>query len=166
MEDLVGRSQVAMAGWALPAFACAWDPAGPRFSKCAPVRGWGRVRRRSCPPKFHPRLLLTKTTGLALPLLNIFWLGSFNHRIRGFGQDRRGFLMKAKLFLVLAVAGVGLGVSATCGVAAVTAARQAQATPAPCGAAIAPPVAYKHVVWIVMENKRYKRIIGSLDAPY
>jgi len=74
--------------------------------------------------------------------------------------------MKAKLFLVLAVAGVGLGVSATCGFAAVTTARQLQATIAPCGAAIAPPVAYEHVVWIVMENKRYKRIIGSLDAPY
>src|SRR6185437_6528482 len=91
MEGLVGRSQAAMAGRALPAFACAWEPAGPRFPKCALVRGWGRLRRRSCPPKSHPSLLLTKPTGLTLPFLNIFGLGSFYHRIRDLGRTGGGF---------------------------------------------------------------------------
>ncbi len=37
----------------------------------------------------------------------------------------------------------------------------------PCGSATSlPPVAWEHVVWIVMENKRYDSIVGSANAPY
>lgn len=36
----------------------------------------------------------------------------------------------------------------------------------PCGTRRKPPVRYKHVVWIVMENKGYSDIIGSPLAPY
>ena len=36
----------------------------------------------------------------------------------------------------------------------------------PCGTRSKPPVRYKHVVWIVMENKGYSDIIGSPAAPY
>jgi hypothetical protein len=36
----------------------------------------------------------------------------------------------------------------------------------PCGTRRKPPVRYKHVVWIVMENKGYSDIIGSPSAPY
>lgn len=40
-------------------------------------------------------------------------------------------------------------------------------TASPCGTATAlPPVTWQHVVWIVMENKRYDSIVGSPDAPY
>lgn len=35
-----------------------------------------------------------------------------------------------------------------------------------CGATKQPPPTYRHVVWIVMENKSYDSIIGSEDAPY
>jgi len=35
----------------------------------------------------------------------------------------------------------------------------------PCGVT-GSPSGYKHVVWIVMENKRYDQIIGSSSAPY
>jgi hypothetical protein len=35
----------------------------------------------------------------------------------------------------------------------------------PCGVAAAPPI-YRHVVWIVFENKTYAQIIGSVAAPY
>jgi hypothetical protein len=36
----------------------------------------------------------------------------------------------------------------------------------PCGAAAAVPPIYRHVVWIVLENKSYAQIIGSGSAPY
>jgi phosphatidylinositol-3-phosphatase len=36
----------------------------------------------------------------------------------------------------------------------------------PCGTRSKPPARYKHVVWIVMENKGYSDIIGSPTAPY
>jgi hypothetical protein len=36
----------------------------------------------------------------------------------------------------------------------------------PCGKATRPPQRYRHVVWIVMENKAYGDIIGSGNAPY
>jgi len=47
--------------------------------------------------------------------------------------------------------------------------RAAAATPtatAPCGVVATPPVAWHHVVWIVMENKAYSEVIGSSAAPY
>src|SRR5579871_3922014 len=36
----------------------------------------------------------------------------------------------------------------------------------PCGAALAPPATYRHVVWIWMENHSYGSVIGSAQAPY
>jgi phosphatidylinositol-3-phosphatase len=36
----------------------------------------------------------------------------------------------------------------------------------PCGTNPNPPARYKHVVWIVMENKGYSDVIGSSSAPY
>jgi len=36
----------------------------------------------------------------------------------------------------------------------------------PCGVSAAPPAAWRHVVWILMENKAYSEIIGSSSAPY
>jgi phosphatidylinositol-3-phosphatase len=36
----------------------------------------------------------------------------------------------------------------------------------PCGTRAKPPVRYRHVVWIVMENKGFSDIIGSSAAPY
>jgi hypothetical protein len=36
----------------------------------------------------------------------------------------------------------------------------------PCGVVRKPPAVWRHVVWIVMENKAYDQIIGSSNAPY
>ena len=36
----------------------------------------------------------------------------------------------------------------------------------PCGVAETAPTSYRHVVWIVLENKSYEQIIGSAAAPY
>jgi hypothetical protein len=36
----------------------------------------------------------------------------------------------------------------------------------PCGTSRKPPRIYRHIVWIVMENKGYSQIIGSSNAPY
>jgi phosphatidylinositol-3-phosphatase len=36
----------------------------------------------------------------------------------------------------------------------------------PCGRTTPPPRKYRHVVWIVMENKGYDDVIGSDNAPY
>lgn len=36
----------------------------------------------------------------------------------------------------------------------------------PCGTLRKPPKIYRHVVWIVMENKGYSQIVGSTNAPY
>jgi phosphatidylinositol-3-phosphatase len=36
----------------------------------------------------------------------------------------------------------------------------------PCGLLRTPPRVYRHVVWIVMENRSYERVVGSTDAPY
>jgi hypothetical protein len=46
------------------------------------------------------------------------------------------------------------------------AARREPRSPGPCGTAAAPPKAYKHVVWVVMENHSYTDIIGAPDAPF
>jgi len=40
------------------------------------------------------------------------------------------------------------------------------ALPGPCGTATAPPRHYRHVIWIIMENKSYSSVIGSPAAPY
>jgi hypothetical protein len=37
---------------------------------------------------------------------------------------------------------------------------------APCGSSTGKPVDYRHVVWIIFENKAYDRVIGSDEAPY
>jgi hypothetical protein len=44
--------------------------------------------------------------------------------------------------------------------------RRAGASSGPCGTNANPPARYKHVVWIVMENKGYSDVIGSSAAPY
>jgi hypothetical protein len=36
----------------------------------------------------------------------------------------------------------------------------------PCGVATRPPAVWRHVIWIVFENRRYSDIIGSSSAPY
>ncbi|HUY61898.1 MAG TPA: alkaline phosphatase family protein, partial [Candidatus Dormibacteraeota bacterium] len=36
----------------------------------------------------------------------------------------------------------------------------------PCGVAASPPARYQHVVWIVMENRGYREVVGSPSAPY
>jgi len=36
----------------------------------------------------------------------------------------------------------------------------------PCSGARRPPATFKHVVWIVMENRSYSEVIGSSGAPY
>ena len=40
------------------------------------------------------------------------------------------------------------------------------ASGAACGTAAKAPARWDHVVWIVLENKRYSQLIGSADAPY
>jgi phosphatidylinositol-3-phosphatase len=35
----------------------------------------------------------------------------------------------------------------------------------PCGVWAAPPAVYRHVVWVVMENKSWHDVMGSADAP-
>jgi len=36
----------------------------------------------------------------------------------------------------------------------------------PCGVARRPPAIWRHVIWIVFENKAYDEVIGSPEAPY
>ena len=36
----------------------------------------------------------------------------------------------------------------------------------PCGVTSTPPATYDHVIWIWMENHKYKDVIGSKNAPY
>ena len=36
----------------------------------------------------------------------------------------------------------------------------------PCGGLRTPPSRFRHVIWIVLENRSYGQIIGSPDAPY
>jgi hypothetical protein len=43
---------------------------------------------------------------------------------------------------------------------------QPPAPAGPCGISSAPPVAWQHIVWIVMENHSYSQVIGSSSAPY
>ncbi|HYY04905.1 MAG TPA: alkaline phosphatase family protein [Gaiellaceae bacterium] len=40
------------------------------------------------------------------------------------------------------------------------------ASNAPCGAARTGPPRYRHVVWIIFENKEFSQVIGSANAPY
>jgi phosphatidylinositol-3-phosphatase len=44
--------------------------------------------------------------------------------------------------------------------------RTPPASGAPCGKAAKAPARWDHVVWIVLENKRYSQIIGAANAPY
>jgi hypothetical protein len=37
---------------------------------------------------------------------------------------------------------------------------------AACGTRATPPTKYAHVIWIVMENKKYSSVIGNTNAPY
>src|SRR5690242_3737533 len=46
------------------------------------------------------------------------------------------------------------------------AAAPASVSGGPCGAISTPPRQYRHVIWIIMENKSYSSVIGSPDAPY
>jgi hypothetical protein len=71
--------------------------------------------------------------------------------------------VKAKLALTLAAVGFGLGMCVTGGAALPSSGHHPKAV---CGTAANPPTSYRHVVWIVMENKQYDQVIGSADAPY
>ena len=42
----------------------------------------------------------------------------------------------------------------------------APATVGPCGLTTSAPVRYQHVIWILMENKSYNKVMGSRSAPY
>jgi phospholipase C len=75
----------------------------------------------------------------------------------------------AAVAIVLAAAGTVAGASAVSAVsaspAAATAATAATAAPGPCGTAA--PHAYRHVIWIWMENHSFGDIIGNKrQAPY
>ena len=35
-----------------------------------------------------------------------------------------------------------------------------------CGATIAPPARYDHVVWVWMENHSFSQVMGQADSPY
>jgi phosphatidylinositol-3-phosphatase len=36
----------------------------------------------------------------------------------------------------------------------------------PCGTSSTPPTTYRHVIWILMENRSYSEIVGSSSAPF
>jgi phosphatidylinositol-3-phosphatase len=67
---------------------------------------------------------------------------------------------------VAAVLLVAAGALCACGASAAPAtAPRARPAVHPCGRAGAPPAHYRHVVWIVMENKSYSQVMGSSHAP-
>jgi phospholipase C len=66
--------------------------------------------------------------------------------------------------LVLALAGSSAEASAT--PAATRSYNDRPTALHPCGVRPKPPQRYRHIVWIVMENKPYGDVIGSPDAPY
>ena len=69
--------------------------------------------------------------------------------------------MRAMLFCLAAIA-----LAVTGSVAGIAAACPAAAAPGPCGRTAAPP-AFRHVIWIWMENHSYSDIIGNRSqAPY
>ena len=69
-----------------------------------------------------------------------------------------GFVVVGVFVVSLAVASAAAGKKTSRGAGA--------ALRAPCGTKPKPPPRYKHVVWIVMENKGYSDVIGSSSAPY
>ena len=77
-----------------------------------------------------------------------------------FGKDQRGLLISASAF------GACFMVATLLGAGWVHAAPVRPLSAGPCGTASKPPAKYKHVVWIVMENKSYSDVIGSTTAPY
>jgi phospholipase C len=69
--------------------------------------------------------------------------------------------VRNRLLVTAAIAAATIGLSA-----AVAASSPAAAAPGPCGTA-STPGAYKHVIWIWMENHGYRDIIGNAkQAPY
>src|SRR5665213_20346 len=56
-------------------------------------------------------------------------------------------------------------VTSTASTPSATSAPTTATAAAPCLGA-APPLHYSHVVWIVMENKAERSVLGSSDAPY
>jgi phosphatidylinositol-3-phosphatase len=69
--------------------------------------------------------------------------------------------VRNRLLLTAAIAAAAIGLST-----AVAVSSQAAAAQGPCGTAAAPG-AYKHVIWIWMENRGYRDIIGNkAQAPY
>jgi hypothetical protein len=77
----------------------------------------------------------------------------------------RGSKLMAGAFFVL-TAIVVLATLAVGSAPAAKTSRGAVVASGPCGTNPNPPARYKHVVWIVMENKGYSDVIGSSLAPY
>lgn len=85
-------------------------------------------------------------------------------------------MRRLRLIPLLLVALIGLGaLLGACGsttsraeraVAQADAAADQARTPAPCGTRRRAPRRWRHVVWIVMENKSYDQVIGARQAPY
>src|SRR5205814_6103196 len=46
------------------------------------------------------------------------------------------------------------------------AAQPTPSTTSPCGEQTDPPASYDHVIWIWMENRKYREVIGNAAAPY
>jgi hypothetical protein len=80
--------------------------------------------------------------------------------VSGFGKDQRGLLISAGAF------GACLLVATLLGGGWVHAAPARSLSNGPCRTTSKAPARYKHVVWIVMENKSYSDVIGSPTAPY
>jgi phosphatidylinositol-3-phosphatase len=75
-------------------------------------------------------------------------------------------LVPALVALALLVAACGSGSEADRAVAKADAAARQASVGSPCGTRRRPPRRWRHVVWIVMENKAVDQIIGARAAPY
>jgi hypothetical protein len=72
--------------------------------------------------------------------------------------------LKTAVLILVGVVGVSLAFGPAS--ASKAASFGASQSTGPCGTTPNPPSRYKHVVWIVMENKGYSDVIGSSVAPY
>ena len=71
-----------------------------------------------------------------------------------------------RLAATLAAAALIALVALACGGDSEATSRSSVNAGRPCGTAKRPPARYRHVVWIVMENKGYGDVIGNADSPY
>jgi len=76
-------------------------------------------------------------------------------------------LVRAVTVVMLLAAGTAVATFAPNPVVAAAHGASPKSHQAPCGRSSSPPVTYSHVLWILMENKRYPQVIGDTnDAPY